>query len=165
MGGKKPLQMPNIFPVKSCVSLFSFELRWSLHPDLSSERKLRMEKRLKSRGWGQKIKVMTGGGQERRQKGRSVRGKRKRNKKNLVCNVIKWFAINWPNASGISWLEPIKNIYFLKDIREWELWLIPEDKSRVGATSPPSLAARWTEKMSVDHLVYLTPVLLWSRAG
>lgn len=50
------MQMPNTFAVKSCVSLFSFELRWCLHPDLSSERKLRMEKRLKA-----------GGGQERRE--------------------------------------------------------------------------------------------------
>lgn len=83
------MQMPNIFAVKSCVSLFSFEL--SLHPDLSSERKLRVEKRLKSQGVRAEDQShdRRWAGEERRQKGRSARGKRKKNKKNLVCNVIK----------------------------------------------------------------------------
>lgn len=85
------MQMPNIFAVKSCVSLFSFELSWSLHPDLSSERKLRVEKRLKSQGVRAEDQShdRRWAGEERRQKGKSARGKRKKNKKNLVCNVIK----------------------------------------------------------------------------
>lgn len=48
LGGKKkkkPLQMPNTLVVKSCVSFFSFELRWGVHPALSSGRKQRMRKR------------------------------------------------------------------------------------------------------------------------
>lgn len=84
------MQMPNIFAVKSCVSLFSFELRWGLHPDLSSERTLIKEPGL---GWGVRAGDQSQdrrwAGEERRQKGRSVRGKRKKNKKSLVCNVIK----------------------------------------------------------------------------
>lgn len=49
-------------------------------------------------------------GGEKGHEGKSATGRRK-NKKKLVCNVIKRCAKNWPNASGISWLESLKMFF------------------------------------------------------
>lgn len=104
--------MPNTLVVKSCVSFLSFELRWGLHPDLSSESKLRLEKGVQSQGDGNQDRSHDSrwAGEGRRHEG-GMREEAGGQIRNLVCSVVKRFAINCPNASGISWLEPIKNIF------------------------------------------------------
>lgn len=109
-GKKTTLQMPDTF--KSSLFLWvevgftpRFEQREKAEngKEMKKTGGMRAEK-VKSRGEGE-----NGWEQRKESKGRSVRGRRE-NKKNLFCNVIKWFTINWPEASGISWLEPIKKI-------------------------------------------------------